>query len=730
VVLATMTLPLEQATIRVYTRQPETSDSMTLLARVMTCTSDDSIVRGRSQRGVIETPQPERGATVVRSPPSSGRADAMIPTAGGTCPAQVRHVPCARARIPCPPGLSRRALPNAGRGTKDAYEQRHHLEAPTMTTTANIVLYGSGLFGRDVPLTNATQGAALAESGFTTVILWTLHVDPDGTLVYNDTVIVRDGVFAATFLYLPRLVNQLKTAPGSSVKTVLFCVGSGGVDDFKNIQSLLATKAGKLTLSRNFHALSAALPIDGFDFDDEDLFDPTTTAQLTELLCAGNEMIITYCPYFGEATPWNAAIEAVYTWDQQQNPVLGQSVRWWNLQCYSGGGSNVPATWVQQLSTKAGIGDAAAYIIPGYDASVQTPSSIQATFTALAASDPGIAGGFIWNSSAIFASTSTPKDYAQAILAGLAAGTKKARRANVEPMSNPNSVLYVYGVFDSGEKSTWSSFPGYIQDITTSQFNVVVFSTFHVQASGDLYGSVPLVTAGVFNPEQQLDPCLPQLYQSLQAAGLTLLYSIGNASGSNGDLAALGTILADPGGAAYLNLQQNMKVLSSTLSISGIDFDFEPDDYSPGIAQVVAQFTSFCNDLGLTVTYCPFTNESWWIETQIAAVESGGSVAWWNLQCYAGGGGNTPAAWEPSITAKAAAMGVTDVATFLVPGIDTTGGPAVVQAAVSGWASAAPGLNGAFVWQLGTIEGTPDSVSQYAEAVVTGLTNQGASRQG
>lgn len=296
-----------------------------------------------------------------------------------------------------------------------------------MTTSPNIVLYGSGLFGRDVPPTNVAQLAALVESGFTSVILWTLHVDADGTLVYNDTVIVRDGVFAATFLYLSPLVNQLKTAPGSSVRAVLFCVGSGGVNDFHNIQSLLATKEGKLTLSRNFHALSSALPIDGYDFDDEDLFDPTTTAALTELLCGGNQMIITYCPYFGEATPWNAAIEAVYTWDQQQNPVLGQSVRWWNLQCYSGGAGNDPATWVRQLSTKAGISDAPAYIVPGYDASLQSPSSIQETFSGLASSDPGIAGGFIWNSSAIFSSSFTPKDYAQAIRAGLGAGTKQAR---------------------------------------------------------------------------------------------------------------------------------------------------------------------------------------------------------------------------------------------------------------------------------------------------------------
>lgn len=297
-----------------------------------------------------------------------------------------------------------------------------------MATSGNIVLYGSGLFGRNTPGKNAAELTLLQQSGFTTVILWTLHVDADGTLVYNDTVIVQDGVFAATFLYLPDLVNQL-TAAGSSVQNVVFCIGSGGVSDFTNIQALLATDAGKLTLSRNFHALSSALPISGYDFDDEDLYDAGTLATLSELLCANNQMIITYCPYALQDT-WNQAVQNVYTWDQAQNPPLGQSVQWWNLQCYSGGAGNDPAQWVKSLPTDAGIADPAAYIVPGYDASLQDPASIEQTFQGLAQSDPGITGGFVWNSSAIFASPYTPYDYAQAIINGLGLGQGAlARRA-------------------------------------------------------------------------------------------------------------------------------------------------------------------------------------------------------------------------------------------------------------------------------------------------------------
>lgn len=291
-----------------------------------------------------------------------------------------------------------------------------------MANPQNIVLYGSGLFGRNTPGKNAAELAALQQSGFTTVILWTLHVDADGTLVYNNTVIVRDGVFADTFNYLPGLVDQL-TASGSSVQNVLFSIGSGGVNDFTNIKALLASQQGKLTLARNFSALSSALPISGYDFDDEDLYDSSTIATLSEILSGGNQMIITYCPYAMQGT-WNQAVQSVYAWDQQQDPVLGQSVRWWNLQCYSGGAGNDPASWVKALPANAGIADPAAYIVPGFDASEQDPASIQQTFQRLAGSDPGISGGFIWNSSAIFSGSHTPGDYAQAIITGLGGGKR------------------------------------------------------------------------------------------------------------------------------------------------------------------------------------------------------------------------------------------------------------------------------------------------------------------
>jgi hypothetical protein len=266
------------------------------------------------------------------------------------------------------------------------------------------------------------QLAAIQQSGFTTVILWTLHVDADGTLVYNNTVIVRDGEFSPTYLYLPDLINQLTSI--GSVTNVLFSIGSGGVNDFTNVNNLLQTQNGRLTLIRNFSALSSALPIQGYDFDDEDYFvAPTSSApgpvvELTRILAGNNDMIVTWCPYSNQQSFWNPALSLVYQQDQQNNPVLPQSVRWWNLQCYSGGFSNDPGSWASLLPSDAGVIDAAVFIVPGLDTSGGT-EPVQTQFAAWSKTDSGVDGGFIWNSSGIFSSGSTPNAYAQAIVNGL-----------------------------------------------------------------------------------------------------------------------------------------------------------------------------------------------------------------------------------------------------------------------------------------------------------------------
>jgi hypothetical protein len=70
-------------------------------------------------------------------------------------------------------------------------------------------------------------------------------------------------MFAPTYGYLPALVADLKSARGSSVTNILFCIGSAGPNDSKTINMLLDAPEGRQTLCRNFDALSANLSIEG-----------------------------------------------------------------------------------------------------------------------------------------------------------------------------------------------------------------------------------------------------------------------------------------------------------------------------------------------------------------------------------------------------------------------------------------------------------------------------------
>ena len=281
-------------------------------------------------------------------------------------------------------------------------------------------------------------------------------------------------------------------------------------------------------------------------------------------------------------------------------------------------------------------------------------------------------------------------------------------------MSSEKVVLYVYGFFDSPNSSLWPSAQQWIDDIIASQFTHVVLASFHVDANGNLFGSVPVVTNGAL--ASGVNPQLPSLYQQLAAAGKQVLYSIGNAAGSAGDLENLHAILSAPGTAPYTNLQTNLMFVQNQMAMVGIDFDFE-GPYGSDQQWTVTQFTNFVADLGFVVTYCPYIIEPFWVAAQNDAAAP---VAWWNLQVY---GGADPATWAAGLTG---AKGVPNPAAFLVAGysIDNGQSPSDIQTSVAQAANAVPGLGGAFVWQMVDIGKTTYTVSDYAQAVIKGLAGE------
>jgi hypothetical protein len=272
------------------------------------------------------------------------------------------------------------------------------------------------------------QSDDIKGSGFTTGIAWALHVQSNGDLHYNDTPIVSGGNYVGDSSW-PGFLNGLKDG---SVNRILFSIGGWGVGDFPNIQALInqyGTGPGN-PLYQNLAALRAAIPsIDGFDYDDETLYDQTTDVQLSQMIAAVGYTQVTFCPY-DNMSFWVDCLAAL----EATNPGL---VTGFNLQAYAGGAGNNPQTWIDAIAAKMGPGfDAAGFVFPGLwccnqsqctggDPNSACPGSIQSFFAGWKST--GIQGGFIWNYGDIqtwlnqtnCSPQPTTAAYANAILQGL-----------------------------------------------------------------------------------------------------------------------------------------------------------------------------------------------------------------------------------------------------------------------------------------------------------------------
>jgi hypothetical protein len=304
----------------------------------------------------------------------------------------------------------------------------------------DVVIYTWQLFQYEsTAAANLKWIAELRPSGFTTVILWTLHVMPNGDIYYNDptvstNLVVTGGTFQiSNYGHLADCVAGLKAA-GSGVTKVLFCVGSAvdKVDDFQNINALIRNGQQQI-LQDNFGALSGAVPaLDGYDFDDES---PGMTgyvdsmAAFTEMFHAQGK-VVTWCPYILEDV-WVATLQQVY------GDLGTQAVQSFHLQCYDGGAGNTPAQWAATLNdagaNTTGVTDAVAFMIPGVAST--SVDDVQQSVAALTADAPQVGGAFLWTNNADFSSAATQfplEPYAAAILQGLAAGSGTPMRSRAK----------------------------------------------------------------------------------------------------------------------------------------------------------------------------------------------------------------------------------------------------------------------------------------------------------
>lgn len=280
----------------------------------------------------------------------------------------------------------------------------------------NKVLYAIGNVFGPPGLTGSPVGAtynAVYNSGFTTVVLWSLFVHPWGDVVYGTDrppylpghdVIASNGKFRAPFAELQNTITALKT--NGPVKIVLFSIGVGEFGNaWSNMIQLMNAPTGPSTIQANFQAILEGIPaLDGFDFDNEDNgLDPGAAklmAKLTKWITRNgtNGKIVTFCPALSGSGP-NPTAVWVKTMQLIAEETGGpQPVAWWNVQAY---GDNPIGGWVRGYAAGAGISPTAQAdknIVPGMIASSDGPDAVQSQVATWKTGTPGIDGAFVFHS--------------------------------------------------------------------------------------------------------------------------------------------------------------------------------------------------------------------------------------------------------------------------------------------------------------------------------------------
>ena len=284
------------------------------------------------------------------------------------------------------------------------------ISSARMQSPYNTVLYATGLWNAP---TDPSVVEEIKKSGFDTIAMWCIHVDPNTAdisygfnqykyIVVNGQLNPLYGNNCENCTNIGEYIHKLKYDTDSSVKHVLFTIGYG-YPDYANIVKVLNNATLKEKMFINFGVLINELGVDGFDYDNEEFTGSVTRdepiinaiVEMVETFSKINESVTTqtFCPY-NSINSWTQTLKNIYKDEGKQ------LVSWWNVQCYSGGAANannLKSEWINNIERNAneiGVNNASTFIVPGFAAS-DGINGVENDFKRHA---KGVVdGGFIWN---------------------------------------------------------------------------------------------------------------------------------------------------------------------------------------------------------------------------------------------------------------------------------------------------------------------------------------------
>jgi hypothetical protein len=172
-------------------------------------------------------------------------------------------------------------------------------------------------------------------SQFNTLFLFTMQVDANGALRFNDHYVVDSNGRWVGGNWNTRVAG----CRGGSVSSIELCIGNWGTQSFNNIKNLIAS-SDPYKLRRHFTVLKQNMPtIDAMQMDDETTYDRKSMVAFCKMLTDVGFAKVTLCPYTNQ-TFWKGV-----------KSDLGSRVSAVWLMCYDGGAGNVPSQWRTALGT-------------------------------------------------------------------------------------------------------------------------------------------------------------------------------------------------------------------------------------------------------------------------------------------------------------------------------------------------------------------------------------------